>query len=88
MPYIKQKDRDRYNYYIDLIGNELIHLPQEAMAGHINYIITKLLQRTVPVRYNDYNTLIGLLECTKLELYRRKIAPYEDKKIEQNGDVY
>ena len=32
--------------------------------------------------------LIGVLECAKLELYRRVAAPYEDDKIDENGDVY
>jgi hypothetical protein len=31
--------------------------------------------------------VIGALENCKMELYRRKIAPYEDIKIEENGDV-
>lgn len=30
----------------------------------------------------------GTLLCVILELYRRKIALYEDLKIEENGDVY
>jgi len=40
------------------------------------------------MKYDDYNTLIGVLENIKLELYRRKIIPYEDIKIKENGDVY
>lgn len=32
--------------------------------------------------------IIGALENSSSELYRRKIAPYEDKKIIENGDVY
>ena len=32
--------------------------------------------------------MVGVLECAKLELYRRMAAPYEDEKIEDNGDVY
>jgi len=31
---------------------------------------------------------VGVLECAKMELYRRVAAPYEDKKKEENGDVY
>lgn len=30
----------------------------------------------------------GAIECAKLEFYRRVAAPYEDKKIAENGDVY
>lgn len=32
--------------------------------------------------------IIGVLRCASNELYRRKIALYEDKKIQDNGDVY
>ena len=39
-------------------------------------------------RYMDYNALLGALEATKLELYRRHIAPYEDLQLARNGDVY
>jgi len=31
---------------------------------------------------------VGVLECAKLELYRRIAAPYEDEKIVETGDVY
>jgi len=31
---------------------------------------------------------MGVLECIKQEFYRRAVAPYEDKKKEENGDVY
>ena len=37
--------------------------------------------------YSNYAECIAALECAKIELYRRKIAPYEDKKIEENGDI-
>ena len=87
MPYIKKEDRGQYNGYIKNISNMVNKLPKDAKSGHLNYIITKLLHMTIPIRYNDYNNLIGMLECAKMELYRRKIAPYEDIKIEQNGDV-
>ena len=30
---------------------------------------------------------IAALECAKLEFYRRHLAPYEDIKIKENGDV-
>ncbi len=40
------------------------------------------------LRYSKINSLIGVLECAKLELYRRVAAPYENDKIDENGDVY
>lgn len=61
-------------------------------------------------RYATFNDIIGALECSMMEYYRRKpdadstlweimndvkrefyaktVAPYEDKKIEEHGDVY
>lgn len=61
--------------------------------GTLNYIITRLCDfwcrdYAGETNYQQYNTVIGVLECVKQELYRRQIAPYEDKKCEQNGDVY
>jgi len=57
--------------------------------GTLNYIITRLCDFWLgDANYEKYNQVIGVLECVKQELYRRQIAPYEDKKCEENGDVY
>jgi hypothetical protein len=61
--------------------------------GTLNYIITRLCDYWTKdidgeSNYERYNAVIGVLECAKQELYRRQIAPYEDKKCEENGDVY
>jgi len=82
MPYIKQERKKE----IGVIVKELIRTP-----GELNYCLTKVCISYLKARfeiYSDYNDVIGALECCKLELYRRKIAKYEDKKIEENGDVY
>lgn len=60
-------------------------------AGELNYAITKLCGEFLNRRgefYQTYNDIIGALEGAKLELYRRKIAPYEDGAISRNGDVF
>lgn len=61
-------------------------------VGDLNYLITKLclyyLEEYTEGNYADFNSIIGVLECAKLEMYRRMVAPYEDNKIEENGDVY
>lgn len=60
-------------------------------AGDLNYSMTRLVQQFVEANGLSYATLndaIGALECCKLELYRRVVAPYEDTKIASNGDVY
>lgn len=60
-------------------------------AGELNYRITMLLIDyliTNRESYQTYNDMMGALEGAKLELYRRKIVPYEESKISDNGDVY
>jgi len=84
MPYIKQEKRDHLE--LDLVSlADFIEC-----AGDLNYVITRLLNEWIKRKgqsYQVYNDFIGALECCKLEAYRRKIAPYEDIKIEENGDV-
>jgi hypothetical protein len=53
----------------------------------LNYCITRLVHALYEERYVEYNAAIGMLECVKMELYRERVAPYEDKKKALNGDV-
>lgn len=59
--------------------------------GDLNYALTQVcidfLEETQE-RYADYATVVGALECAKLEFYRRAVAVYEDECILRNGDVY
>jgi len=57
-------------------------------AGELNYILTNILLATEPSSYGEFNSLIGCLECVKLEFYARAIRPYESRKCLDNGDVY
>lgn len=63
---------------------------QAANAGELNFQITILLIEYFKThgRYQAINDILGALEGAKLEFYRRVAAPYEDKKILENGDVY
>jgi hypothetical protein len=81
MPYISQQRR-----------SQLDHNKSNATGpGDLNYQITKLcndyLNRYGP-SYNAINEVIGVLECAKIEFYRRVAVPYEDLKISENGDIY
>ena len=87
VPYIKMEDRPKYEEALgDLIAT-LKAQPVENIDGELNYIITRILKEAYPLRYFSLNRAVGVLECCKLEFYRRVAAPYEDTKIEQNGDV-
>ena len=78
MPYIKLEDRKA------LIERR----PKN--AGELNYYMHILLEQYVEElgeSYQTYNDIMGALEGVKQEFYRRKAAPYEDKKIAENGDI-
>jgi hypothetical protein len=80
MPYIKEEDRDRV--WTDT---------HPTNAGELNYLFTQIAINYFEEqggRYQQVNDILGALEGCKLEFYRRLAAPYEDKKIQENGDVY
>jgi hypothetical protein len=77
----------------DLLG--ALFLPHDKETditnpGNLNYTITKIINAWLghTPNYAKYNEVIGVLECAKLELYRRKVSEYEDQKCRENGDVY
>ena len=59
-------------------------------AGELNYTITRIIDQYLgeSLSYSTLNEVVGVLECAKLELYRRLAAPYEDRKLALNGDAY
>lgn len=85
MPYIKQADR-----------TEASIAPNT--AGELNYAITMLVVEYVAARirarglpeanYNLHNEIMGVFASAQAEYYRRCVAPYEDRKRVENGDVY
>jgi hypothetical protein len=78
MPYIPQDQKQG-----------IVCVDTKALSmGQLNYFLTKSLLSRDPQTYAEYNALIGVLECCKLEFYRRAVAVYEDQKIQENGDVY
>lgn len=81
MPYIKQDRRDAIR-----AGAKPLD------AGELNFAISALVDAYLkdkgPIRYANLNEVVGALDCAKLELYRRVAVPYEDQKIDENGDVY
>ena len=85
MPYIKVEDRAHYKEVIEAVLDTGIDVP-----GELNYLITCICQiylQHCGESYASHNEIIGVLECVKQEWYRRQTVPYENKKIEENGDV-
>lgn len=80
MPYIESYRRQHARTYPD-------------NSGELNYAITIMLQDYMQrtnghPNYDMFNEVVGVLECVKLELYRRVISEYEDTKNRSNGEVY
>jgi len=95
MPYVKETLRDILDPKINDLLVEIKKLAKESngkkTSGVANYVITRLLvgiYGTDERSYDLFNSAVGVLGCVLLELYRRMIAPYEDIKQKENGDVY
>jgi hypothetical protein len=84
MPYITEDKRKVLDKIIDRFDND--HYMDD---GEVTYVIYKLLLNHVRsnMRYNTLAECMGIIECAKQEFYRRIVAPYEDKKILENGDI-
>lgn len=81
MPYINKERRSELDAY-----------PYAETKGELSYLITMssldFLERKNGYSYDDLADVVGVLELTKQEFIRRMVNFYEDKKIEENGDVY
>jgi len=87
MPYIKSENRKKYEKVLRELVDILKPLSPEEVDGELNYVVTKILKDVYPLRYFHINKAVGVLECIKLEFYRRVAAPYEDLKMKESGDV-
>jgi hypothetical protein len=86
MPYIHP---DRRANLLRSSISELMAEPKALQTGELNFLISTLvwsLFESDPC-YNKANELLGVLSAVTQEFYRRKVAPYEDIKIQQNGDL-
>jgi len=90
MPYISKTLRSLVDYEINELNAEILSLSPEDLNGVLNYTITRILESSMggEIKYNKINNLIGVLECVKLELYRRLASDYENMAMKKNGDVW
>jgi len=82
MLYIKKEDRDEMDF---VVGN--MQAMDVQPNGKLNYVLFKFCKNTVKPSYNNYKNYIAELEECAHEIRRRFLAPYEDQKIIENGDV-
>ena len=77
MPYIPNSERQKANDGV---------IPN---AGTLNYAVHQLIDEYFKQNNRNYQTIndvIGVMDCVKMELYRRMVTEYEEIKILQNGD--
>lgn len=88
MPYITKKKREQWDWEIVRTGRSLI-MSNDIGPGDLNYIISSIIWKAFDkdTSYTKANELIGVLECVKQEFYRRKVVPYEEEKMKENGDI-
>ena len=86
MPYIKPEMR---SYLLNASIKDLLREPKVLQAGELNFLISSLIWAVFESNpcYQKANEILGVLSAVTLELYRRKVADYEDQKIQENGDL-
>lgn len=84
-PYIDRDSRADLEPHIRPLAEAIRH----QSVGVVNYTLTRLLHEWLgpAPSYATYNAAIGIVECAKLELYRKQAAPYEDLKLVANGPL-
>jgi len=95
MPYIKQEDKDKYEPELKglrrklLDGGQRVGIHPPIPKGDLTYLAYSLGLSYFKNResYTTISTAISSLYDAAEELRRRHLNPYEDEKIEENGDV-
>lgn len=83
MPYITKENRQKFMW----MEQELASFGPDMQAGDLQYLIALAIKHMEPYNYQTMNDVMGALAGAQMEFYRRTVAPYEDTKIEANGDV-
>jgi len=55
--------------------------------GDLNYVLYAYCKRHIVPSYANYKNFLGELTEAAAEIRRRLLAPYEDGKIRENGDI-
>jgi len=85
MPYIEQKFRPN----LDELVNKMLRCGVHR-DGLLNYVLFKLCKESNKGKfesYSNYKSYIGELNECVVEIRRRLLAPYEDLKRKEHGDV-
>lgn len=87
MPYIDAKNRPQLDTLMDPIIDHIKSAPLEERDGMLDYVVTRMLKSLYQPPFFNLNRAMGVLTAIMLEYYRVVVAPYEDEKIRQFGQV-
>jgi len=88
MPYMKQSDRNKWISNLGLLRE--IMRTQGVSVSDLNFMIAYMCQSYLKYNGNDYQShceIEGVLQGISKTFYRKFTEPYEDNKIEENGDI-
>lgn len=84
MPYLSNGyERIMLDNIVERLSERFVH----DTPGKLNYILFALCKRYVPKNYTDLRNFLAEIHEAECEIRRRILAPYEDQKIQENGDV-
>lgn len=96
MPYISEEEREELDSAILGIVCAIRNIKSSLdnpndfsiYLGRINYCFSRVIGQLIKdPSYKKIAMITGVLENIKQEFYRRVASPYEDKKINENGDI-
>lgn len=67
--------------YLNAYARHLVERDGPSQPGDLNYLVTRLMLQAL-------SRVLSEVHEAECEFRRRMLAPYEDAKILQNGDVY
>lgn len=87
MPYIKPERRKLFDTQINAINDTI--KKNDATEGDLNYILSRIIGSVFlnEPRYHTICRISGVFDNVSREFYRRIAIAYEDRAIEENGDV-
>jgi hypothetical protein len=84
MPYIQKEFREKFKTILENLEGKIDN------CGELNYFITMACLSYINsngMKYQHINDVMGALDGSSKELYRRWFSKYEDEKIKLNGDI-
>lgn len=91
MPYVKKEQRELFEPELhNLMYNKILENSDKLSKGDMTYLFYKIGLARIKFQGESYTRIsevISSMQDAAEEIRRRKLNPYEDRKIVENGDV-